>query len=68
MTKNAKATNSPRNHYGRATADHAAQDTVRVNGRPVIHNGDAWVWAGTDAELDFDQCERFGLDGTGRRY
>jgi len=49
-------------------AEHTADDTIRINGVAVAHNGEMWMWQDSGQPLDFDQCERYGLDGTGRRY
>ena len=49
-------------------ADHSTDDVVWVNGRAVVHNGDEWVWQDSGKALDFDACERYGLDGSGRCY
>ena len=61
-----------RTHYAgpgrRVPADHDAADLVVLNGTEIIHGGSAWAYCETGTPLDFDACERIGLDGTGRRY
>ena len=48
--------------------DHGTADVVRINGREVAYDGQAWTWTDTREPLSFDQCELYGLDGSGRSY